>query len=198
MKKTLLLLICCTACAMAQSSSLLTDDEVRQASTVKVGDKGFTFLIDMASSECDAQQSAEYIYTPTAWLAVQNYKAKQQFLPFSPSEEDRMRSLTIVSRGCARGSNAGPLCTSITRTVLLSDKDGTQVVEAEVQHDLPSTWQNGFGTSASCLSLLSKFPLDAVKKIRNAKGEFYIATFSGSTRIKVYQVKEKYAKRLDF
>jgi len=80
--------------------------------------------------------------------------------------------------------------------VLLSDKSGTRKAEALIERPISQSWQNGFGATASCASLLSKFAMADLDKIRNAKGEFLIATFSGATPLKVFTVKEKYAKRL--
>ena len=122
--------------------------------------------------------------------------AKKQYLQYVPSEIDTQRVLTVLSNGCANGSPAGPVCDTITRVVLLSDKEGTATAEAVSQNPLTQSWQNGFGANASCSGLVSRFAMADVQRVRNSKGEFLIATFNGATLLKIYTVKDKYVKEL--
>jgi len=138
----------------------------------------------------------EFIYTPDGWLKALSIGAKNQFLPFQPSEIDTLRSMTIISQGCANGTVAGPVCDSITRAALLSDAHGAIVVESTDSRPLSQAWQNGFGARAACSSLVSKFPMDKVRTVQNKNGEFIVATFSGSQLLKLYTVKTKHLKSL--
>jgi hypothetical protein len=79
---------------------------------------------------------------------------------------------------------------------LLSDAQGKTVVEAVGHSELAQSWQNGFGARTACSSLVSKFPMADVQKVRGKKGEFLVATFSGAQLLKIYTVKEKHIKQL--
>ena len=138
----------------------------------------------------------ESIFTPIGWLNALNINAKNQYKSFQPDSDDTLRALTIVSKGCVNGTTAGPVCDSITRVALLSDKAGGVVVEAIKEASGDHSWHNGFGASTSCSTMVSRFSLADVQKVRNNKGEFLIATFGGSTLLKVWTVKEKHVKKL--
>ncbi|MGA7929801.1 MAG: hypothetical protein WCA20_27885 [Candidatus Sulfotelmatobacter sp.] len=139
---------------------------------------------------------SETIFTPAGWLNAQSVNAKKQYLPFLPSPEDTLRVLTVISKGCANGTAAGPVCDTISRVALLSDKSGKVVVESISQRPLTQSWQNGYGASAACSALVSQFSLADVQKVRNAKGEFLIATFNGAQLLKLYTAKEKHIRKL--
>lgn len=176
----------------------LSQAEIEAAVAAKPA-TGFVEISDMATlltSACKAQNPTEFLYTPEGWVNALSMGAKRQYLPFRPTPDDTIRALTIISRGCAAGTPAGPVCDSITRVALLSDKGGSVIIEALSSKSLPATWQNGFGASAACTSLVSKFSMADVQRVKNAKGEFLIATFSGSTLLKTYTVKEKFIKKL--
>lgn len=176
----------------------LTPAEVKAALTTPVG-SGFVEIMDQNMfdiSACQAQIPLEFLYTPQGWLSARNQSAKEQYLSFAPTAEDTLRALTIISRGCATGSPTGPACDSITRVALLSDKRGTFVAESILSNPIPVAWHNGFGATAQCSNLVSKFAMADIRKAQNAKGEFLIATFAGSTLLKTYTVKEKFIKRL--
>lgn len=158
---------------------------------VRIEDEGFT-----TPANCTAQMPSESIFTPMGWLHALSDNSKGQYLPFNPSPEDTLRALTVISRGCASGTPSGPRCTSITRVAILSDVGGRVVIEAIVTHPMPATWQNGFGATAACSDLVSKFSTADVTRARNEKGEFLIATFSGATLLKTYTVKQKHIKKL--
>jgi hypothetical protein len=184
--------------AWAQLPDHLSDAEVAAAIAAQPG-TGFVYIEDMGfttPSFCKAQMPSEAIFTPVGWLNSLSSNAKKQYLPFHPSPDDTLRVLTIVSKGCANGTAAGPVCDTISRAALLSDKGGTVVVESISQHPLAQSWQNGYGASASCEALVSLFSLADVQKARNGKGEFLIATFSGTRLLKTYTVKEKHIKKL--
>ncbi len=182
----------------SQSPDHLTPEEVKAAESVPLG-PGFLLLEDggfTTPSLCQAQMPALFIYTPTAWLSALSSNARKQYRQFEPTPEDTLRALTIISHGCANGTPAGPVCDSITRVVLVSDIAGSVAVEAVDNHPVSQSWQNGFGASAVCSSLVSRFLLTDVQRVRNSKGEFMVATFSGGTRLKVYTVKQKHIKKL--
>ena len=184
--------------SFAQAVDHLSEAEVKAALTAKpnsgfaeIDDRGFS-----TPSRCAAQMPSESIFTPIGWLNALSVNARRQFLSYNPSETDTLRVLTILSRGCANGTTAGPVCESITRVALLLDTHGEVVVEAISNGSISSTWQNGFGASTACSSLVSKSRMSDVAKVRNKKGEFLIATFNGAQLLKIYTVKEKHLKSL--
>jgi hypothetical protein len=182
----------------AQSADHLSSDEVNAAASTPLV-QGFLWLEDAGFTTptlCQAQMPSLFIYTPTAWLRVMSQNARKQYLKFEPTPDDTLRALTIISHGCANSTPAGPVCDSITRVVLISDLVGSAVAEATESHPVSQSWQNGFGASAVCTSLVSRFLLTDVQKVRNDKGEFLVATFNGQTRLKVYTVKQKHIKKL--
>lgn len=183
---------------VGQQQDHLSQAEINNAVSA-APDIGFVRIEDMgfnSPSRCRAQMPSESIYTPAGWLNALSIIARSQFLPFEPKQEDTLRALTVVSKGCVGGTPAGPVCDSITRAVILSDPKGRVVVEAVSSHPLSGPWQNSFSVTTTCLSLLSKFAMTDVEKARNSKGEFIIATFRGTRPLKKYTVKEKHLKRL--
>ena len=70
------------------------------------------------------------------------------------------------------------------------------MVEAIESSQVTQSWQNGFGASAACSNLLSKFSMADLQKVRDKKGEFLVATFGGAQLLKIYTVKEKHLKKL--
>jgi len=187
-----------TSTAFTQSTDYLSPDEIKAAVSDKPN-SGFVYIQDggfTTPSVCKAQMPGEFIYTPAGWLNALSIVAHKQYLQFEPKPEDALRALTIISQGCANGTPAGPVCDSITRVALLSDVHGKVVVEAVSNRPVSQAWQNGFGATATCSSLLSKFALSDVQKVRNDRGEFLVATFGGTTLLKVYTVKEKHLKKL--
>lgn len=176
----------------------LSPDEVKAALTGKPG-TGTAVLEDMgfgATANCQVQTPTLYLYTPTGWLQSLSVGSRKQYLPFNPAPQDTLRALTIIAKGCANGTAAGPVCDSITRVALLSDKAGTVVAEAIGSDPLPQSWQNGFGAHAACTSLVTRFAMSDVEKVRNAKGEFLVATFGGGQLLKIYTIKQKYIRQL--
>ena len=205
MKPCLLFIACLvfgvtSAQSPAPQTSLdhLSEEEIKAAVNSKPG-SGFVLIEDMGfstPSNCQAQMPSEAIYTPAGWLNALSQGAKQQYLPFKPKENDTLKALTVISKGCASGTPSGPVCDSITRVAHLSDASGTTVVEAKLSYPLGSTWQNGYGAWTVCTSMVSKFSMEDVAKVRSAKGEFLIVTFSGPTLLKRYTVKQKHIKAL--
>jgi hypothetical protein len=186
------------ALAQSQSDDHLSPAEISAAVSAKPN-TGFIELPDMGAlltSMCKAQYPNELLYTPEGWINALSISDKKQYLPFNPTPDDTLRALTVISHGCATGTPAGPACDSITRVALLSDKGGAVVVESLSSKSVSATWQNGFGATAACTSLVSKFSMADVQKVRNAKGEFLIVTFNGSTLLKTYNVKERFIKKL--
>jgi hypothetical protein len=184
--------------ARAQKPDHLSQDEIA-AAIAAPANSGFVYIEDAGfatPSVCTAQMPSEAIFTPAGWLNAQSLSAKKQFLKFEPTPDDTLRVLTILSKGCAGGTLAGPVCQTITRVVLLSGKDAKVVVEAIGQHPLSQSWQNGFGAAAACSSLVSQFSMADVQNVRYGKGEFLIATFDGAQRLKTYTVKQKHFKKL--
>ena len=192
------ILLYATVCAGQGLTDHLSDQEIATALTAPPN-TGFVSITDMGfstPSTCQAQMPSESIFTPEGWLNALNLNAKKQYKSFQPTPDDTLRVLRVVSMGCARGTVSGPACDTISRVALLSDKGGTVVVEAMSQHPIAQSWQNGFGATAACASLVSQFSLTDVQRVRNGKGEFLIATFSGAQLLKLYTVKEKHLKKL--
>jgi hypothetical protein len=190
-----LLLVCV---AGAQTPDHLSDAEVAAAVAARA-DSGFAYIEDMGFTTptfCKAQMPSEALFTPAGWINAQSLNARKQYLPFHPTADDTLRVLTVLSKGCANGTAAGPVCDTISRVALLSDKGGSVVVEAIAQHPLTQSWQNGYGAKAACSALVSQFSLADVQKVRNGKGEFFIATFNGTRLLKMWTVKEKHLKKL--
>jgi hypothetical protein len=176
----------------------LSSEEVTVAAAAKP-DSGFVYPEDMSfatPSICNAQMPSEAIFTPAGWINAQSVSAKKQFLPFQPTEDDTLNALTVISKGCASGASGGPVCDAITRVALLSDKSGGIVVEAISTKPFTMSYQNGYGATAACSAMLSRFAMADLKKVRNGKGEFLIATFNSSELLKIYVVKEKHLKKL--
>jgi hypothetical protein len=193
-----LLLLASSASVFAQSTDQLSPDEVKAAIAAKPN-SGFVSITDfsfLTPSLCKAQMPDEDIFTPAGWVNAKSANARRQFLPYDPSPDDTRRVLRVISDGCANGTPSGPTCDSITRAVLLSDKEGTVKAEPVSDTPRPVSWHNGYGATASCSSLVSEFSMADVQKVRNAKGEFLIATFSGPTLLKIYTVKQRFIKQL--
>jgi hypothetical protein len=190
-------ILICTAFAQEPNADHLSDAEIAAAIAAKPN-TGFVFIEEMGlgASNCKAQMPSEAIFTPEGWINAQSINARKQYIPFHPTAEDTARVLTVISRGCATGTLAGPVCDTISRVALLSDKSGSVVVEAMSTNPLTQTWQNGFGASAACTALVSRFSMAEVQKVRKGKGEFLIATFNGAQLLKLYTVKEKHLKKL--
>ena len=192
------LLLFSASLTWAQSPDHLSDAEVAAAVAARP-DSGFVSIEDMGfttPSRCKAKMPSESIFTPAGWVNAQSLNARKQYLQYQPTPDDTLRVLTLVSRGCATGTTAGPVCDTITRAALLSDKGGNVVVEAVSQHPLAQSWHNAYGATAECSELVSQFSLSEVQKVRNSKGEFLIVTFNGAQLLKTYAVKEKYIKKL--
>lgn len=186
------------AISQTPSSDHLSQEEVAAAAAAKP-DTGFVYIQDagvLTASFCQAQMPSEAIFTPAGWITAMSQNARRQYRPFQPTPDDTLRALTVVSKGCANGTAAGPSCETVSRAVLLSDKNGRVTVEAISQRPQTEAWQNGYGATAACSSLMSTFLMSDVKKVQNGKGEFLIATFNGGMLLKVYTVKEKHIKKL--
>ena len=182
---------------LTQTGSVLADDEVVSA----IGGKGKDHWVSIQDMGLMAAQGNQVptitLYMPEAVLAVQAASAKKQFTKYSPSEEEKRRSLMVVAEGYA-GKTITEGCTSITRVVLLSDPSGTLVEEAYLSEPLAETWRNNFGARNECQALRAKFSLDEVQRVKAAapNGEFLVAVFSGNIKTKVYKIKRKHQSKL--
>lgn len=192
------ILLSTTACFGQGPPDHLSNQEIA-AAIAAPPNTGFVSIEDMGfatPSARQAQMPSESIFTPVGWLNALNLNARSQYKSFQPTPDDTLRVLRIISKGCASGTPSGPACDTISRVALLSDKGGTVVVEAISQYPMTQSWQNGFGATAACSSLVSEFSMTDVQRVRNAKGEFLIATFSGQQLLKVWTVKQKHLKKL--
>jgi hypothetical protein len=184
--------------AQAQSVDHLTPDEVKAAIALRP-DSGFVYIEDAVSSffqACKAQAASESIFTPSGWINARFRGAKEQYTEFAPSVDDTAKVLRVISRGCVNGTDAGPVCDTVDRAVLLSDVAGTAKVEAVSQTSTEQPWHNGSGATVTCAFLTSEFPMAALGTVQNAKGEFLIATFGHGVLLNIYTVKQKHLKRL--
>jgi len=188
--------------AVAQDTDYLTDAEIQSALQAPVK-KHHTTLIDMGmvfanTGSGQGKQIPEVdIYMPDAWIAAQSGHAKSQYLKYDP-KPDSLKAITVVAVGIAMGTNSGPSCDSVNRIALLSDKNGDVVIEAAQTDSVTSTWHNGFGATASCKSVTSKFLLRDVDKLRaeTKDGQFTVGVFYEGGSKKLYKVKTHYLKDL--
>jgi hypothetical protein len=144
---------------------------------------------------CGAQLPGVIIVTPEGQINYRSTQARKQFLPYTPSDWDTERLLTIDSFGCAGGPPVS--CVSLTRTVLMSSDKGGVTVEAVENKPYAQEWQNAFGATASCNGhLVSRFTIDSLQKVQDSKGEFYVAIMTADGVHRVFKVKEKHVKQL--
>jgi hypothetical protein len=182
----------------ASSIPLISATEVRAA----IQGEGKNHWVNlMAGGEGSPQITPKIAYIellmPEAILAEKSASARSQFLPYDPKEEDEQHALTIFAYGGA-GETIQDGCISITRVVRLSSETGGIVKEAFVSDSAAETWRNGFGASNQCDSIWTKFTFEDVSAVKAAAkdGEFYVAVFSGSVKLKVYKVKKKHQTKL--
>jgi hypothetical protein len=134
---------------------------------------------------------------PEAILALRAESAKKQFIHYEPSREDTRRSLSVEAHAFV-GETIADGCQSITRIVLLSDPSAHVTRESYWSEPITSTWQNSFGATNHCQDLIAKFSMKDVNDVKAAaeKGEFLVATFSGTVKTKLYKVKNKFQAEL--
>ncbi len=186
-----------TSVALSHLTEKLSPAEVEAA----INGAGIDHWVDIEDMGLMAAQGAQVpritLYMPEAIIARQSRSAKNQFIRYEPSEEDELRSLTVVARGYA-GKTITEGCTSITRVVLLSDPSGRTIGESYVSEPLDEVWRNNFGATDVCQALRAKFAISEVKGVRAAapNGEFLVAVFSGGVRTKTYKVKTKHQSKL--
>ncbi|HXR75796.1 MAG TPA: hypothetical protein VN737_07470 [Bryobacteraceae bacterium] len=180
-----------------QVADELSDEEVNMA----IQGEGRAHRVSIEDMGLLAAQGARVprisIYMPEALLALKSDSAKGQFQQYTPSEEDRRRSVTIVASGYV-GETIADGCNSITRVVLVSDPSGRSVQEAYLSGPVEETWRNAFGGTAYCQSLTAKFTLEGVRKVQSAapNGEFFVAVFAGDVNTKMYKIKRKHQIKL--
>jgi len=194
------------AAACAQDDDLSAAEV--QAALAGAGSNHWIKLTDMrmviASAFMDpsttlAQEPSIILVMPEALIASQSVRPRKQFLSYTPAREEQRRSLTVIAEGIALGSRSGPLCSSIARIVLLSDRSGDSVLEASSSGPLEQTWQNAFGASAVCQALRASFPITAVRRISSAapNGEFLVAVFyENSADPRIFKIKRRMMKKL--
>src|ERR1041385_5059269 len=176
----------CSLPIAAQDNDHLSASEVKSA--LEQGGGGYVYIEDgnlFAAGNCKAQIPSLAIWTTAGWLNALKAEAKRQFLPFQPKDEDTVRALTIIARGCASGTLAGPVCDSVTRLALVSDSHAEVAVEAIRQESVSQTWHNGFGVQAACAALAARFAVADVRKVQDSRGEFSVAVFDGTNLLKI-------------
>ena len=181
----------------AENVDSLSDDEVKKA-MAGVGDDHWVLIEDMGLMAAQGNQVPHIsLYMPESVISTKAASARKQFLAYTPSAEDRRRSLMIAAKGYA-GKTLGEGCTSITRIVLLSDEHGSVVKEAYTSEGIKEVWRNSLGITSECQWLRAKFALDDVQAVKHAaaQGEFFVAVFAGSTMTKMYKVKKKHQSKL--
>lgn len=129
------------------------------------------------------------IYMPDTWLWNQARYAKNEFLPFKPSQLDLSDTLKVIAAGM---TVAGPACESPDRIALLSGESGDVVAEAVSSQEIGYIFQNGLGAKAKCANLLAAFSMSDLERIRTAakNGRFIIAVFYKDGGRKLYQIKQ--------
>jgi hypothetical protein len=185
--------IAIAAAGHAQSGEHLSSEEVKIALSAKPG-SGFVQVEDGAfntSALCQAQMPSELIFTPLGWLNALSSSARKKSLPFRPRPEDTARMLTVVTRGCANQTDAGPDCHPIERVALLSDMHGSIRVEPKVQESTPPLWPNGERSPITCFGVVSRFSIAEVQKLVKPRRQLFVATFLDSQLLKLYALREE-------
>ena len=185
-----------TALPKITEGKFMSDDEFQRAIRGEGKDRR-VFLIGVTSSSGNVKTSGITLASPEAYLSDRAAEARNQFIEYSPTYEDRRQALTIVAEAPSGGTLKDG-CLTVTRVLLLSDPSGTVRAESYISSPIPQTWRNGFGNSMQCSSLISRFSLDEVQAVRAAapNGEFFVAVFSGSFNIKTYKIKKKHQSHL--
>jgi hypothetical protein len=187
------------ASAAPPSFERLSDDELKSALAgsgkdhyVQINDAGL-----MAAQGAFGTLPHISLFMPEAMIAIRKEQAKKQYLSYEPSDDDRSRMLTIFAQGYI-GKTYQEGCVNVTRIVLLSSPAGEVVEEAYSTEAGSEAWANAFGATNHCQWLRARFPLAAVKKVKDAAkdGEFYVAIFSGSQNTKTYKIKHKHQEKL--
>jgi hypothetical protein len=172
-----------TALAQEPPDAYLTPTEVAAALAGSGKDQRVTF-----------QGGNVEVYTTEARLWLQGQAAKKRYEPFAPQKAQTIRGLFIY----AGALGAGPQ-SAATRIVLVSDKDGTVVAQPLRSAPQEYSGLGALGIGLTWHSLLALFAQKDVERVRAAAhhGEFYIALFYGDGFKRLYQVKEKYLRKLN-
>lgn len=180
------------------SAEMLSDDQV-QLALAGIGKDHAVAIMDggPGSPSLTPHLASITLFMPEAVLAMQSASAKSQFIKYTPSDEEKRKSLMIQAHGRA-GSTIQDGCTSVTRVVLLSDPSGHVMKEPYFSEPSTQVWRNGFGATNECDDLIAKFSLKDVQQVKGAapNGEFFVAVFSGTANTKTYKVKSKYQAKL--
>jgi hypothetical protein len=201
------LLLCCVGSAQSQPFvETLSPTEVQSALSGNGADHWVKLTDEIGSWAAaifygdghTAQDPAITVLMPEALIALRSLSARKQYTDYQPDAEDLRRSLTVVGDGIAVSSGSGPICASVTRIVLLSDRTGGVVEEAYSSEPIYKAWHNGFGATSQCQSLQARFALSAVRRVQAAAphGEFLIASFAGGSDAKIYKLRKKHQSKL--
>ena len=86
------------------------------------------------------------LWMPDALIEEKRKDAKNQFLEYTPSDEDKNPALLVYAQGFVGKTITGGR-NSITRIVLLSEKNGGIVKEAYFSETVSKTFHNNMGAA---------------------------------------------------
>jgi hypothetical protein len=185
--------------AARQSEDLLSDDELRLALDGKGRDRWVQIEGVRWVGGYDDQVPKITLYMAESVLAMQSEGAKREGVQFEPGEEGRRRSVMIVAE-CYAGKTIAEGCNSITRILLLSDPGRNVVAEPYFSQSMEVNWRSqAWGATNTCRSLLTRFSLKDVRKVREAarNGEFFAAVFSNKEETEMYKIEKKHQAKLE-
>lgn len=142
------------------------------------------------------------VYTPKTWVEQLASNAAKEYRPFTISDiteemlEPVLRVVVYPDKPTYM-SGAGMAGSSSAEHVVLRDENKRLVVQPISKEPFTDTASSAMRDMAF-QGIIAKFPLDAVRELRGAKGdkEFLIVVVGAGTREKEFRVKEKHFERL--
>jgi hypothetical protein len=142
------------------------------------------------------------VYTPKTWVEQLASNAAKEYRPFTISDiteemlEPVLRVVVYPDKPTYL-SGAGMAGSSSAEHVVLRDENKRLVVQPISKEPFTDTASSAMRDMAF-QGIIAKFPLDAVRELRGAKGdkEFLIVVVGAGTKEKEFRVKEKHFERL--
>jgi hypothetical protein len=142
------------------------------------------------------------VYTPKTWVEQLASNAAKEYRPFTVSDimeemlEPVLRVVVYPDKP-TRLTGSGMSGTSSVEHVVLRDESKRLVVQPTSKEPFADTASSAL-RDMTYAGIVAKFPLDAVRELRGAKGdkEFLIVVVGAGTKEKEFKVKEKHFERL--